>query len=89
MDYVDTVFDVLDGLAPGLISFFGEGMEYFKKHRTTFRMIYLTVSLCMVLFTIFIRKQGFVKTNVYLKIGTIVMNLLLMIYTHAKSDDDI
>lgn len=85
MDYIDIVFDVLDGMAPGLISFFGEGIKYFKENRITLRMIYLIVSLFIVLFTMFVRKQGFVKTNVYLKLGTIIMNLMLMIH----SDNDI
>ena len=93
---VDMIFDLIDNIMPGIIGFFSgivvttkknitEYAEYYRRNAKLVKLFYMLFIILHLAFVFFIQDKRVISSNIYIKIASAVVNLIIFLYTSIKT----
>jgi hypothetical protein len=93
---VDIIFDLIDNIMPGIIGFFSgivvttkknitEYAEYYRRNAKLVKLFYMLFIILHLAFVFFIQDKRVISSNIYIKIASAVVNLIIFLYTSIKT----
>jgi hypothetical protein len=93
---VDMIFDIIDNIMPGIIGFFSgivvttkknitEYANYYKRNAKLVKLFYMLFIILHLAFVYFIQDKRVISSNIYIKIASAVINLIIFLYTSIKT----
>ena len=93
---VDIIFDLIDNIMPGIIGFFSgivvttkknitEYAEYYSRNAKLVKLFYMLFIILHLAFVFFIQDKRVISSNIYIKIASAVVNLIIFLYTSIKT----
>ena len=93
---IDSVFDIIDSIMPGIIGFFSgivvttkknitEYANYYRRNAQLVKLFYLLFAILHLAFVYFIQDKRIISSSIYVKAASAIINLVIFLYTSVKT----